>query len=206
MVATGVPVFFLSHWYDSTRKNTHGESEIRTWICRSRGRCLNHWANEAVGETESASLDVVSEGLFYMKQLIAHTATLESLYRVRFCGLVLRHPPREPGARGSIPVFPSRQKKMVLKWLPCQASGVIGSAIGLGGPVSLYCDWVSEIASLIYKLPFQCGSTNSCLKTLALDIYFHVAVMLSAQGITTNVSEKKQDFSQSERTCVLLPA
>ena len=29
-----------------------------------------------------------------------------------------------------------------LQWLPCQAPGVIGSALGLVGPVSVYCDWV----------------------------------------------------------------
>ena len=28
------------------------------------------------------------------------------------------------------------------QWLPCQAPGVIGSALGLVGPVSVYCDWV----------------------------------------------------------------
>ena len=27
-------------------------------------------------------------------------------------------------------------------WLPCQAPGVIGPALGLVGPVSVYCDWV----------------------------------------------------------------
>ena len=29
-VATGVPVFFLNHWYDSTRKNPHSTSGNRT--------------------------------------------------------------------------------------------------------------------------------------------------------------------------------
>ena len=33
-------------------------------------------------------------------------------------------------------------KKMALQWLPCQAPGVIGSALGLVGQVSVYCDWV----------------------------------------------------------------
>ena len=37
-----------------------------------------------------------------------------------------------------IPVTP----KLALQWLPCQAPGVIGSALGLVGPVSVYCDWV----------------------------------------------------------------
>ena len=32
--------------------------------------------------------------------------------------------------------------KLALQWLPCQAPGVIGSALGLVGTVSVYCDWV----------------------------------------------------------------
>ena len=31
---------------------------------------------------------------------------------------------------------------MALQWLPCQAPGVMGSVLGLVGPVSVYCDWV----------------------------------------------------------------
>ena len=42
--------------------------------------------------------------------------------------------------------FPGRvipvTQKLALQWLPCQAPGVIGSALGLVGPVSVYCDWV----------------------------------------------------------------
>ena len=33
-------------------------------------------------------------------------------------------------------------EKLALQWLPCQAPGIIGSALGLVGPVSAYCDWV----------------------------------------------------------------
>ena len=33
-------------------------------------------------------------------------------------------------------------KKLTLQWLPCQAPGVIGSVLGLVGPVSVYCDRV----------------------------------------------------------------
>ena len=32
--------------------------------------------------------------------------------------------------------------KIGTQWLPCQAPGIIGSALGLVGPVSVYCDWV----------------------------------------------------------------
>ena len=30
---------------------------------------------------------------------------------------------------------------LVLQWLPCKAPGVTGSALGLAGPVSVYCGW-----------------------------------------------------------------
>ena len=33
-------------------------------------------------------------------------------------------------------------KHLVLQWLPCQAPGVIGSMMGLVGPVSILFDWV----------------------------------------------------------------
>ena len=43
-------------------------------------------------------------------------------------------------------IFPGRVRpviqKLALQWLPCQAPGVKGSALGLVGPVSAYCDWV----------------------------------------------------------------
>ena len=46
----------------------------------------------------------------------------------------------------SVGIFPGRviplTKKLVLKWLPCQALGVIGSTLGLVGPVSICRDWV----------------------------------------------------------------
>ena len=68
-----------------------------------------------------------------------------NLYRKgdRLVGLVVRRPPRERKAPGFfrgrvIPVT----SKLALQWLPCQAPGVIGSALGLVGPVSVYCDWV----------------------------------------------------------------
>ena len=32
--------------------------------------------------------------------------------------------------------------KLALQWPPCQDPGIIGSALGLVSPVSVYCDWV----------------------------------------------------------------
>ena len=68
----------------------------------------------------------------------------------RIVGLVVRCPPRERKIPGSNPacarIFRSRiipvTSKLALQWLPCQAPGIIGSALGLVGPVSVYCDWV----------------------------------------------------------------
>ena len=40
-------------------------------------------------------------------------------------------------------VIPVTQK-LAFQWLPCQAPGVMGSALGLVGPVSVYCDWVRK--------------------------------------------------------------
>ena len=34
------------------------------------------------------------------------------------------------------------KKKLALQWPRCQAPGVIELALGLVGPVSVYCDWV----------------------------------------------------------------
>ena len=43
-------------------------------------------------------------------------------------------------------IFPGRvmpvTSKLAFQWLPCQAPGIIGSALGLVGPVSVYWDWV----------------------------------------------------------------
>ena len=69
----------------------------------------------------------------------------------RLVGPVARRPPRERKIPGSnlawADIFSgsshtSDLKKMALQWLPCQAPGVIGPALGLVGPVSVYCDWV----------------------------------------------------------------
>ena len=71
---------------------------------------------------------------------------------VYYClvGLVVRRPPRERKILGSnhtcARIFRGRvipvTQKFALQWLPCQAPGVIGSVLGLVGPVSVYCDWV----------------------------------------------------------------
>ena len=62
----------------------------------------------------------------------------------------LRRPPQKRKAWCSNPtcdrIFPGPvlpvTSILVLQWLPCQAPGAIGLALGLIGLVSVYCDWV----------------------------------------------------------------
>ena len=69
----------------------------------------------------------------------------------RLVGLVVKASASRAGrSRVRIPLAPGFfwgrvipvTSKLALQWLPCQAPGVIGSALGLVGPVSVYCDWV----------------------------------------------------------------
>ena len=51
-------------------------------------------------------------------------------------------------SRFRLDLFPGRITHTDFKtgspqWLPCQAPGVIGSALGLVGPVSVYCGWLT---------------------------------------------------------------
>ena len=83
--------------------------------------------------------------------------------QLQICSLCNSHayiPPRWPSGKASTsraedPGSESRMRrdffrgrvipvtqKLALQWLPCQAPGVIGSVLGLVGPVSVYCDWV----------------------------------------------------------------
>ena len=39
-------------------------------------------------------------------------------------------------------VLPVTYIVLTLLWLPCQAPGVTLSALGLVGPVLMYCDWM----------------------------------------------------------------
>ena len=68
----------------------------------------------------------------------------------RLVGLVVRRPPPDRKIPGSNPacagIFSGSSHTSDLKiGIPvatCKAPGVIGSALGLVGPVSVYCDWV----------------------------------------------------------------
>ena len=63
-------------------------------------------------------------------------------------------------------------QKLALQWLPCQAPGVIGSALGLVGPVSVYCDWVRQ----------KVGSATS------ISVWQHVKLCRSVPEIHSHVA------------------
>ena len=92
--------------------------------------------------------DMSEPGVTDITDIKVHT-TIPSLSD-RLVGLVVRCPPRERKTPSSNPackgIFRGRvipvTQKLALQWLPCQAPDVIGSALGLVGPVSVYCDWV----------------------------------------------------------------
>ena len=73
------------------------------------------------------------------------------LGRFSWWKLAFRRPPRERKIRGSIAacavgIFLEKvipvTLKLMLQSLPCRAPGVIGSALGLVDPVSVYCSRV----------------------------------------------------------------
>ena len=90
-------------------------------------------------------------------------------------GLAVKRPPREnrlgglvvkaSSSRAENPGFESRLRRDFSglshtsdsSELPCQEPGIIGSVLGLVGPVSVYCDWVRRKFDL--QLLSQCGST-----------------------------------------------
>ena len=46
--------------------------------------------------------------------------------------------------------------RVTLQWTPCQVPGIIGSALGQVGLVSVYCDWARK---LDWQLLSGCGGT-----------------------------------------------
>ena len=66
--------------------------------------------------------------------------------------------------------------KLALQWLPCQAPGVLGSALGLVGPVSVYCDWVrwrvgSATSISVWQHFYLCVSATCVLGSSPLSLW-----------------------------------
>ena len=79
---------------------------------------------------------------------------------------------------GSIPDFPAGfsiipvTSKLVLRWLPCQVPDVIGSALGLAGPVSVSCD-SDGLASLMFSVCLSVAARKDYLNRSVPEIHYH---------------------------------
>ena len=103
-------------------------------------------AGQSLPRREDIVINMASDNFF-----LARSSRLPSDVRIRYLWITA-----SPGSfvfkiRGSIPacsvgIIPGRvipvTYKLTLQWLPCQTPGVIGLALELVGPVSVYCDWV----------------------------------------------------------------
>ena len=104
-------------------------------------------------------------------------------------GSWLRHSLQERKICGSNPtsdgIFPGRvipvTSKLTPQWLPCHASGIIGSALGLVGPMSVYCD--CEVESLIRNFYLSVAAMLNCLSRSVPEIHLHVAGTLGSQQL-----------------------
>ena len=105
----------------------------------------------------------------------------------------------DPGFAG---IFPGRvilvTSILALQWIPCQVPGVIGSVLGLVGPVSVYSDWVR----------WKVGSATSTsvwrhvkLSRSVPEIHSHVAGTLSNQPTnqqTSFINSSRQNLNRTK--------
>ena len=91
-----------------------------------------------------------SFSLWFSFIFLSISVCLRFLFQYRLVGLVVRRHLESGRSRVRIPIAPGFFRgrvipvtsKLALHSLPYQAPGVIGSALGLVGPVSVHCDWV----------------------------------------------------------------
>ena len=150
---------------------------LRFRINGSMQQCCNRSSQEKHGQTSRLTSPVEWLAAAHREQQAACVVTravikARGVKRAReACSCpTSAKPPRWPSGLGirlksGRPAFDSRflreseTLKWLLQWLPCQAPGVIGSALGLVAPVSVYRDWSRQLA--LERLS-QCGSTCKC--------------------------------------------
>ena len=116
-------------------------SEIKALLLSFLSFCSHH----SFDHTPSPSLSLTLPSSPFVSSSFPH-----SLLSTASLAKWLRRPPRKRKVRTLNPscdrIFQGRvipvTSTLTFQCLPCQAPGVIGSALGLVGPVSVYCDWV----------------------------------------------------------------
>ena len=148
VIAGGVQMKLLAIWFCENRSMAKGALEDRLahlsicwrWTSRSpKTACGQRWMTEFPGEDShgggggggATEVDLVVTVVVVVKTFASRSAGLGFDSRLG----------RE---------LYQRLNKLALQWLPCQAPGVIRSALGLVGLASVYCDWVKK-ESLIYN-------------------------------------------------------
>ena len=186
---------FLSHWYDSTWKKICCTSRNGTQVCHSRGRRIYHLANEAVYTTGRYEAPGWFKGKCCISILISQQYASKEIMVPRQMTTLdwwLRRPPWERQIHGSIPactvgIFGGRvipvTLKLAFKWLPWQALGIIGLALWLVGPMSIYSDWVRlKVWSATSVSVWQ--YVKNCLNRSVPEIHKHVGGTFSNQTRT----------------------
>ena len=84
------------------------------------------------------------------------------------------------------------------KWLPCQAPGVIGSVLGLAGPLSVYCDWV-RWKSLVCNFYLSVAARKIVWADPSLRYTLHVAGTLSKQA---NIQPTPSPVFMASHVCI----
>ena len=82
-------------------------------------------------------------------------------------------------------------------------SGIRGSALGLVGLVSVYCDWACRKFDL--QLLSQCGSTYNCLSRSIPEIHKHVAGMIGKQAINLGTVQAQGHLKWIKLLGLMLP-
>ena len=136
-------------------KNNYNNDVTTTTICNvSRARVVKRRTRDALYFTRLTQASFEQQSCLLRENLfngMSATRTLRTVFAL-IVGTVSLVTPREWQIWGSIPacagIFLGRvilvTSTLALQWLPCQAPGVIGSALGLVGPASVYCDWARQ--------------------------------------------------------------
>ena len=104
--------------------------------------------------------------------------------------------------------------KLEPQWLPCRAPGVIGSAPGLVGPMSVYCDWVRwKVGSAAFISVWQHAKIVCADPSLRYtrmlgrtNIYFFFFCVHQPLRLDSPSLCKVQGISTKTRTCARVPA
>ena len=128
----------------AAKKKVNSTLQSMAWLPRQRCAAHHKLINSPKNKKNCLS------SFLFVRAVCSGRLSVVYVHPNHLVGLVVRRPPQDRKIPGSNPacagIFSESSipvtQKLALQSLPCQAPGVIGSALGLVGPVSVYCDWV----------------------------------------------------------------